>query len=261
MLRRFLGLLMSPPPESRRELFSQEAREGVRAAYFLLHRDPGEGPDAEGFVTTLLERILQQLSSRSERELVQYQGRVRGKIAWSATLKSRYTGDYDPTRYVCREVRRRFDTPENQLLKFTVEKIWRCLRAVPPGIRSGLCYYPARGGFEPSTIDERLKEMEAVLPRLRKQAQLRRITLPSAITPEHVLGAQASKLEEYGMLAELYERLHDSLVADSWDGMARLGCESLPLPDRVSEETDGWIRLAAAVLKAGPGTPTRRPWT
>lgn len=250
VLRRFLTLLMAAPPASRGSLFPRSAHEGVRATYFLLHRDPGEGPDVEGFVTHLLERILLQLTSRSERELIEYQGRVRGQIAWSATLKSRYTGDYDPTRYVCREVRRRYDTPENQLLKFTVERIWQCVRAVPPSIRSGACYYPDGGQQDSATIDDRLAALEAVLPRLRKQHQLRQITLPAAVTPEHIVRAQTSKLEEYGSVAELYERLHACVIAESWNGLARLGRESLPLPHRLDRETDPWIRLAASVLKA-----------
>ena len=44
--------------------------------------------------------------------------------------------------------------------------------------------------------------MESLLPRLRKHPRLQGVTLPDSITPEHVVRAQSSKLEEYGMVAE-----------------------------------------------------------
>ncbi len=250
VLRRFVGLLLAPAPEPPwDDLFPAGGHAGARAAYFLLHRDPEGGPDAEGFVTGTLERLLQQLSSRTERQLAEYQGRVRGQVLWSATLKSRYSGDYDPTRFVCREVRRRFDTLENQLLRYVVEKVWQCHKAVPAAIRSGVCYYPAGGRYDPATIGERLSEIETMLPRLRAHVRLREITLPRAVTPEHLVAAQTSKLEEYGLVAELYERLADCVLARSWRGVRRLGRESLPLPAETGGEAEPWLRLAAAICQ------------
>lgn len=245
-----MGLLVATPPAGPWEsFFPADEHLGARAAYFLLHRDQEQENDAETFVTHTLERILQQLAIRSDRELIEYQGRVRGQIVWPATLKSRYTGDYDPTRYVCREVRRRFDTPENQLLRYTVESIWRALERVPYHLRSGRCYHSAQRRFEPATIGEQLKAMELVLPRLRKHAKLRGVTLVEAITPEHLLRAQCSKLEEYGLVADLYERLYETTISSSWEGVAKLGRQSLPMPDRLAAETEPWIRLAAAVQR------------
>ena len=91
------------------EPFDGVAERSARCSYFLLYRSPGADdghhhPDTRFGLTTLAV-LLRKLTSRTERQLNEYQGRVRGRVHWPATLKSRYSGDYDPTRFVCRETR------------------------------------------------------------------------------------------------------------------------------------------------------------
>lgn len=121
-MRRFVGLLMSPaPPEPFKEVLPSAMHKAARATYFLL--DTSEQYDAETFITYTLGRLMRQLNHNTRQQPVVYQGRVRGRIMWPATFKAHYGQDYDPSRYVCREVRKQYDTPENQLLKYLIEQL------------------------------------------------------------------------------------------------------------------------------------------
>lgn len=256
VLRRFVSLLLeSPPPQSWEQLFSGEGHRVARVTYFLLHRDPSRGSEAgvdtEGFVNESLARILRQLNSRTEREHIESQGRVRGKVIWPATLKQRYTGGYDPTRFVCRESRRQFDTPENQLLRYLIETIWQAIPLVPATIRTGACYYPATNQVSQIDVAERLKKMQDLLLLFRKHGQLQLVTLPDVVTEEQLWRAERSKMAEYGLVARLYRRYEKAMNPGSWDGVIQLGRMGLPLPARATGEGEAWLRLATAVVRAG----------
>ena len=251
VLEGLVRLMMEPPaPAPWEALFEKGDHVRARTTYFLLHRH--DKVDSQSFVTEVLERLLQQLNCRMERETIVYEGRVRGKILWPATLKSRYTGDYDPTRYVCLDARRRFDTPQNQLLRYVVETLWRCLRRVPEVMRAGRCFYPHSGRTDLETIGDRLAEMEGTLHRLRGHVRLREVELLSHVTPEHVYRAETSKMEEYGLAAELYRRYDAAVLSRSWDAVVRFSSSVLPLPARCDEEGERWLRLAASALKTQP---------
>lgn len=256
VLRRFVSLLLeSPPPQPWEQLFSGDGHRVARLSYFLLHRDPGQGTepgvDTEGFVIDSLARILRQLNSRTEREHIESQGRIRGKIIWPATLKQRYTGGYDPTRFVCRESRRHFDTLENQLLRYLIEAIWQAIPMVPDTIRAGACYHPATNQVSQIGVADRLKKMQDLLLLFRKHGRLQQVSLPDAVTEEQLWQAERSKMAEYGLVARLYRRYQRAMNPGSWDGVIQLGRMVLPLPAQAAGEGEAWLRLAAAVVRAG----------
>ena len=259
VLRHFIGMLMEPiAPRPWDRLFSGEAHLTARATYFLLHREKTSGMDSEDFITRVLERILHQFTCSTRREQVALQGRVKGKVLWPATLKSRYTDDYDPTRFVCREVHRHFDTPENQLLRYMVETIGHWIQAVPDVMRQGFCYSPGSGFHSPTTIAARLDKMEDYLIRLRRDRRLREVTVPATINEEHLLRSEVAKMEEYSLVAALYRQYKNTVISPSWNGVVQFGHTVLPLPGKPDADGYPWLRLAAAVVRSnGQQSPLR----
>jgi len=228
----------------------------IGATYFLLDVPdpslPAPSVSVERFITYTLGRLLQQLSRVTERQRVAYTGRVHGRIDWPYTIKARYTEEYDPSRYVCREVRRRYDTLENQLLKYLVEEIRACLLAVPRVMRDGGCYYPAGIGsaHPPDATAIRLGRMETALNRARYHVRYREITRPLAPTAEHLLSAERSRQEEYAELVQVYRHYRQMFSAPTrWQYLARAGRRVLPLPARADAEGRLWIQIGAAVVK------------
>ena len=203
------------------------------------------------FVNRNLRRILGQLNRRTELKQVQYRGQVRGRILWPATYKARYSEEYDPTRFVCQEVQREYDTPENQLLKFVVTKIDECLRVVPEAIRSGQCYYVATEGSQATA--PLLTRIESALAILRRNVYLREISLPRRITDEHLRKARSARLEEYAGVADFYCRYRDTVLSHAkepelaWQQLKVAGRHVMPLPNK---DVAFWYDLGAAILLA-----------
>jgi hypothetical protein len=251
VLHALLGELLSVR-KSEWAVSSLDARQqfAIAATYFLL--DVRERASIERFATFTLGRILQQLTRETEQRYVTYSGQVRGRLNWSQTIKARYSQDYDPTRYVCREVKRRYDTPENQLLKRLVEDVHACVLAVPPVMRKGACYYPARepGRYRPVATAIRLGRIETALNQARYNVRFREITRPDAISADHIRAAELSRQEEYADVALLY-RHYQALVAapDHWQALAHSGRRVLPLPARPDADGALWLQLGAAILK------------
>jgi hypothetical protein len=235
-------------------ILPDQAVVGTRAAFFLLDEDPLDDPyrcGTEPFVTVTLNRLLRQLRHNTEQQPVIYEGQVRGRIVWQATYKARYTQEYSPNRYACREVWRKYDTPENQMLAFMIARINECLRTVPEALRQGVCYFQEEEGRHPARTADRLGGIAATLASLSRNARLRSITVPESITNLHVQRALNSRMGEYATLVELYRRYTAITVASEWDGVIRSGRRALPLPAAIGLDNDHWIRLGAAILQAG----------
>jgi hypothetical protein len=231
--------------------WGQEPDFPTAATYFVLDLAAGQG--VEPFVTFTLGRLLQQLSRTTLQLQAEYHGQVRGRVLWEATHKARYTESYDPNLFVCREVHQRYDTPENQLLKYMLLVIDECLKAVPPEIRQGNCYLPQRkpGGFTAGleTIN-RLGSMEATIHRLQRSVRLIEIEAPSAINEYHLLRARTSRLEEYAEVAFLYDQYKRLVLQRSWNTLVESGHRVLPLPDSPNGQGERWVGLAATILRS-----------
>ncbi len=232
------------------------ALRGMAATLFLL--DEQAGRDALRFLDDGLNRILQHMTRRTEQQRVEQRSRVRGRVAWPATYKARYGEDYDPARFVCFEVRHQFDTPENQLVKHLVTQIEHCLQAVPPILRTGVCYFPAGRLRGPFFVADRLAGLETALSRFRRNVTMRSVTLPDQITEMHVRRAITAKLADYRAAAELFNHLNAGAAAPAREPIQRylasVGQWPLPLPSRAGPDAEPWIGYAAAVLRAGMAT-------
>jgi hypothetical protein len=251
VLQRLIGLLMTPmAPVPIEQVLPVEMHSVARATYFLL--DVGGRCEVETFITYTLNRLLRQLSHNTMQRPVIYRKRVRGRILWPATYKARYGDDYDPSRYVCQEVRHLYDTPENQLLKYVIERLGECLRMVPQVVRAGGCYFGAAGNFQRTALAtaKRLEKMEMALNRFRRNIYLHQVSLPSAINEVHLLRSETSRAEEYADVAQLYRRYRKIITMSQWHEVAQIGQRVLPLPERVDAEGEPWINLGVAVIRS-----------
>ncbi len=251
VFRSLVALLMrskSTTPWQQRLISGQYP--AITATYFLL--DTSLEPTVEQFIIHDLSRLLQQLNRNTEQQKVEYRGQIRGRIAWAATLKARYSQDYDPTRYVCREVRHQYNTPENQLLKYVIERISDCLRAIPETIWDGVCCFSPVNGFEATvTISTatRLGRMKAALYNARHSTRLRQVTLPPTIREFHLQRAETVRADSYTAVAHIYRRYQDIVLSPSWPEVAEIGKHVLPLPGQANEDSRLWIQLGADILR------------
>jgi hypothetical protein len=246
VLRQLLRLTLAPPSPQLRNEVERGAINGLASAYFLLAMDRTGG--VERFVTYHLGRIVQQLSRYTEQKEVAYSGQVRGRVLWSSTFKTRTTGDVNPYRFICREVERRYDTLENQLVKYVIEALAKTLHDIPEIVRRGACYFPAGGLVAPTLTATRLRRMETALNHLRYHVRLREIPLPTKISSEHLTAAANNRMEEYSELVHVYQQYHALCLQPQWDSFVQVGRASLPLPGTGDGEGEKWVQVAAAIL-------------
>lgn len=222
------------------------------AAYFLLDTDSDSGQSAVTFVTHTLSRLLQQLTRSTEQQAVLYEGQVRGRILWPATYTARYNDGFNPNRYVCRQVNQRYDTLENQLLKYLMVKINDCLRLIPETIRRGV-YYQSGAGQPLQATAQLSGQIETSLNHLWRNVRLAEISTPDYISEQHLLKAQTVRFEEYTHAARLYRRYHALVLQPSWAALQAVGQRVICLPAHTgSNWEDEWIALSAALLKTAP---------
>jgi hypothetical protein len=246
VLLRLSGLLMAHLPTSSLEALEANVRAALQSAYLLA--DVGPDRDVDLLLATTVERLVYRLKPKTERRRTEYQGRVRGRVLWPETSKARLGEDGDPTRFVCREIVRRYDTPENQLLRFVLERLAEAARLFPPSLRAGACLYPHTFGLAPASTAARLARIEARLNAFLRNPGLRAVSVPASVTRAHLLRARSIRVDEYATMARFYERYAAMTAPDSWlDEVARAGKRVLPLPANLVGDAETWLRLGVAV--------------
>jgi hypothetical protein len=255
ILRHLIGLLLADPNEQPPDqILPPDRQAAAKAAYFLLHVDAAT--DVDSFVVHTLDRLLLQLSHHTQQVPVQQRERVRGRINWPATYKARFEQDYDPARFVCHEVRHQYDTPENQLLKYLLDRIERSLDDVPERLRNGACYFPADLDRPPVRVAVWVERLRTTLLQLRRNIRLRGVTLPPVVDEAHLRRANLSRVEEYASVAQLYERYAAIAAAPSLAILIPLGRRVLIVPDRLDDEGETWLRFGAALFRQPPAKET-----
>ncbi len=248
VLRQLLGqLLAAPSAQSLEQLLPADQHDAARAAYFLF--DVDDAGDVDSLVARTLDRLLQQFSHHTQQVPVEQRERVRGRINWPATYEARYSQHFDSTRFVCREVRHQYDTPENQLLKYLLDRIEHCLDAVPDALRLGACYRPGDLDRPPVAIGIWIGQVRTTLMQLRRNVRLRSVTLPAAIDEAHLRSAQLARVEEYAAVAHLYDRYRAIVLSASLDVLQPIGKRVLLMPDRVGDGREIWVRFGAALYR------------
>lgn len=223
------------PPENRasfRRLAGQNGPLGpLSAALFLTYQPGVEGEmGVWPFLNVTLPRLLPQLARSAEIERVEMNARVRGRVEWTATYKARYLADSNPSLYVCRESRRRFDEPENQLLKYCLVQLQACLETVPPALHDWLAWRLEGAARRPQPVADLLRQVAARLRTYRTNVYLSEVQLPKAISSLHLSAARTSKNELYGDVIALFELYRQVAEAESWERWAELLYRTGPLP-------------------------------
>jgi hypothetical protein len=250
-----------PGPEFWKPGLDARSRDIACTTYFLLGTYDDDGRvqqtaedgyatnTVEFFITHTLTRLVRQLSRRTERRQVTLRGHARGRILWPATFKARHTGDNDETRFVCREVHRLYDTPENQLVKHVVEQLFLCLEQVPENIRKGRCYRSRVKSQPFVATGSRLAIIESSLRLLRQNAFLRQVSPPERIDEYHLLSAETARMVEYADVARVYKAYQQAVVDSAWPRISCIGRQVMPLPQEPDPD-DAWFTLGAAVLRS-----------
>lgn len=249
VLEAFLKCSLAPPAALRRQ-WEVELDRTCASTYFIIDQSADLG--VERFVHRTMPRLLQQLSHSTEQVQNVLHGQIRGRVLWGATYKARLTEEYNPSIYVCGEVRHRFNNPENQLLRYLVEHIAECLKTIPPAIRQGVCVLPELSYEDlplEAVITLRLEALETAINRLLGSVHLREVDTPPEITEFHLLRAATSRLQEYHEAARLYRRYKAYVIERRWESLAAAAQRNLPLPIRLDMPARRWISLAAALYR------------
>ena len=89
----------------------------LKAVHFFLSEEVRD-------LIEVLPYLLRNLSHSTHKEIEEYQGIIRGRIDWNATLKTRYAKGFDDkSLFVCSPATKFYNLEENQLLKFLLKKI------------------------------------------------------------------------------------------------------------------------------------------
>lgn len=249
VLEAFLKCSLASPKKLREQWEAQLDRI-TASTFFIIDQSSDLG--VERFVHRTMPRLLQQLSHSTEQVQNVLHGQIRGRVLWGATYKARFTEEYNPSIYVCGEVRHRFNNPENQLLRYLVEHIADCLKSIPPAIRQGMCVFPELS-YEDLSLEAittlRLEALETAIHRLQGSVHLREVEAPAEITEFHLLRAATSRLEEYHEAERLYRRYSAYVIERRWESLAAAAQRNLPLPARLDEPAKSWVTLAAALYR------------
>ncbi|GAB4279638.1 MAG: hypothetical protein Kow0080_31990 [Candidatus Promineifilaceae bacterium] len=237
------ALLQGPLPDPQATLHqTPDWRFTFTAAYFLADTRPQT--DVVSFVQHTVPLLLRQLQRTTEHQRETYVGRVRGRIDWPATTKARYQTGYNPAIYVCRHPQRLEDTPENQLLKFVLTAVDRTIMMISPVMLTAE-RWTAESGAEPNWLRGRAAAVSQLLRPLLGHIRLRQVTLPDAITPQHLLKARTSKTELYGRVADIYQQYHTLAIQGDWAALRPLFAHTLLLPTEATPAAHTFIQLAA----------------
>jgi hypothetical protein len=182
-----------------------------------------------------------QLSRTMVPKRVVLRDQPRGKIDWPITYKTRASEGMNPALFVCLENERRYSRPENQLFRWIVYQIERCLAYVPVEMNSWF-----RSGWDQPGAYQDQRSIGEYLAVLRHQVRhinvhiaLRRVELPRAIEDRHLRTARSSKNQLYNDVADVYDAFVSTVLNPTWEAWSTMVRETFPLPADVREQA--WL--------------------
>ncbi len=240
---RFLGYLLRgtavTDPQKRLDEDDRFRRQFCMA-YLLA--DTHNDYDILAFVSETLPLLLRQLKRTTMRERVTYQGQVRGRIDWPATGKARLQNDVNPALYVCRPPQRQDNMPENQLIKFLLERLSELVHDLTPEMQEAELWTAVSDTHLP--FSKRLTQIAFHLRQTLNHARLRAVETPPALTPTHLIKARAAKIELYGYVARLYAQYERVMLQSQWADLHPILGRAILLPDPATPFGDTCIQLA-----------------
>lgn len=223
--------------------FRQLARLGgglgsVTTTCFLLYPNPLQSEcSVRHFLFHTAPTVLRQFNRTTRPQQSTSYNRIRGKVDWSSTYKARYVKNCNPNVVVCRQNRRIFDRPENQLFKFLLHQIQNCLDSVPPLLRTCFAWGKelcAATPDSPLLIESYISTLAYRLRTLRTHAYLQDVQLPSNIQPRHIVAARTCRNEIYTLVANFSDFYQMIVNEPNWEQWHQMFNYILPLPPAIS---------------------------
>jgi hypothetical protein len=200
--------------------------------FLLYHPDDEAAACVHRFVLHTAPVLLQQLNRVTKPQRVMLDDRVRGKIDWSATYKSRASGTVSPTTFICLQSWRQFDQLENQLFKYLLHHIRVCLDQVPASIMSWRVWNNTmhENMTSAAPIGEYLAYLADRVRTFNASVYLQHIALPIAISEQHLAAARTAKNKLYLAVANLYDLYSATVSVPDYESWAAMLSQSLPSP-------------------------------
>ncbi|MEZ4542245.1 MAG: hypothetical protein R3C43_19890 [Chloroflexota bacterium] len=242
-LLNLLAQSLVDPPVTWQDASTAE-QQAWSAALFVLD---GCAVGLRNFVEETAFRILRQLQAYTKPVAITYQDRVRGRVHWPATFKSRLEGDAHPLQYVCRETRYQYATPENELFRYTIARIGEAIHHIPPWLRNGVGY--AAGEAGPIWLGDQVGPIESALNRLHRSKLLQTIPVPERITEFHFLCARTSRMEEFVRVADVAAQQLAVVETMAPAAIAAIGRRTLLLPATTGPMERRWLNFAGGLLQ------------
>lgn len=242
-LLNLLAQSLVDPPITWQDASTAEQR-AWSAALFIFD---GCAVKLRNFLEETAFRILRQLQAYTTPVATTYRDRVRGRVHWPATFKSRLEGDAHPLQYVCRETRYQYATPENELFRYTVARIGEALQHIPSWLRNGVGY--AAGESGPIALRNQVELLELALNRLQRSKLLQTIPVPERITEFHFLRARTSRMEEFVRVAEVATQQLAVVETMAPVAISAIGRRTLLLPATAGAMEKRWLNFAGGLLQ------------
>lgn len=232
----------------------------ISALIFLLFPGNETCPGVAKWVFQSMPVLLQQMRRTTQPQRIFLESQVRGRVDWAGTHKARWGAEQNPHLYLCRENSRNYDRPENQLLKYMLDSMERCIIQASPHVRSlqswGVRPTAQASGEERAlpfvnspetngTIDDYLAVLSHRLRSYQEHAPLRQVTLPLKLDEELLAAARICTNRQYACLAELaglYRKTIEQPDFDFWSDLLR---RTLPLPQLSQKVTQSLLTYYA----------------
>lgn len=187
------------------------------------------------FVFESLPDLVRRLPSRTESSLREWEGGFAGRLDVRATLAHHLAGR--PTRFVTTARTRRFDLPENVLVRVVATRLLAVLEQLR---RSGAT---GRSGWGKGA-----EEVESELRHMLLATILREVP-EQVVTPFHEAAARNGRWECYASALQWFTWLRDGLDADDPQAIARVVAQGAlaPLDEPTRFELAVVIRLVGAL--------------
>lgn len=198
---------------------SEEDIQYLKTVHFLL------SPQIEELLDSL-PKLMRNLSHSTQKEIVECRGVIRGRIDWNLTYKQRYSqGFNDPSLFMCKPASKMYDLPENQLLKFILEKIIILTDDISVNL--------SEETFPPETIEkwrDILFKNYFEIKKSSKNVYFQYISTPKYIKPKTVQRAIKHRNRLYESVANCYELYDKLFIKDDFETLINLVQEQILEP-------------------------------
>ena len=152
----------------------------------------------------ILPFLVRNLSHSTNKEEIETHGNIIGQINWNQTFKNRMkTGLKDKSIFVCNTNKKLYDLPENQLLKYMLNKINKFIKDIN-------ITYDELYKEEVINYNEYLNNIHIITHKATKNPNLKNVILPKHITTKTITKTIKSHNNLYEDLVNIY-KLYEKL--------------------------------------------------